>query len=645
MIRIRFDGRSAVRFLSARLAGLPWVVLTIILRTRCRDVITGFGSVSRVTPDDQADETGTLTRRELRRRKKGAPIVGAADVVTRDSTAAGAEAGDAADAERETVGTAGGDADGFAATQTAREAVTDAAIGEATATAVTAPPAAAGTDAAIRPAADAPDGIPAEAQPTAGARPAPEPEPPDDATALLTPVDDDPAPVAAWADEDSPPTALLWVDPIAVEAATLSGSETGAGGPEADVLADAPRRGILRSGVLFPLGTLVVLVVAYSATTLLWPLHEVAPTIEAVEFDVAGADAAALTWPAEGSAAISVEGVGVAASSGEAVPIASITKVVSAMLVLEELPLQLGEQGPEFSFTYGHSREYWSYLSDNQSALGVPAGGTLTEYQMLQGILLGSANNYIDRLAEEIWGSESAFAEAAEQWLSARGLDDITIVTPSGRNSANVASPESLTELAEIAMANPVFAEIVGTASVELPGAGTVTNTNGLLGEPGITGVKTGSLAREYHLLSAKEVTIGDTTVTLYAAVLGQDDDEARLEASRTLYTEVEAALQAQGPAVASGTVVGEVSTVWGTTVDVVTDADASVLLWNSATPTAEVSFDLGETTEAGADVGTLTVNGPVDSTEVAVALADEIEGPSAWWRLTHPLELLGIVG
>jgi D-alanyl-D-alanine carboxypeptidase (penicillin-binding protein 5/6) len=263
---------------------------------------------------------------------------------------------------------------------------------------------------------------------------------------------------------------------------------------------------------------------------------------------------------------------------------------------------------------------------------------------MLQGILLGSANNYIDRLADEIWGSDRAFVDAAEQWLADRGLTDITIATPAGRNAANVASPESLTALAEIAMANPVFAEIVGTKSVDLPGAGTVNNSNGLLAEPGFIGVKTGTLDGGYNLLSAKEVAIDDTPIRIYAAVLGQDSNDARLAASRTLYAEVEAALQAQGPSVTSGTVVGEVSSPWGTTIDVVTDADADVVLWNSALPTADVVFDLGDETREDDVVGTLTVAGPINSVDVPVSLAEDLEGPSPWWRLTHPFELLGII-
>ena len=556
--------------------------MTIILRTGCGAVAAGFGSVCQVTPDDLADETGARTRRALRRRTSAVPVAAPAAVVTR--------------AETGTLGAAHSGDDDPAVLRDA-ESEDDRAF----------------------------EGLIAVE---------------DDAT-----VEDDAIVEAVWADDTSPPTALLWVDPVTVEAATepasLEATQSRVDGP--DLLAGAPRRGILRGGYLVPLSTLVALGIAYSGTTLLWPLHELPPTVEAVEFDLSAAEPATPTWPAQGSAAISVDGVGVAASAAQPVPIASITKVVSVMLVLDRLPLQPGEQGPEFSFTSSDSREYWSYLRDNQSAVDVPVGGSLTEYQMLQGILLGSANNYIDRLTEEIWGSDRAFAAAAEQWLAARGLSDITIVTPAGRNAANVASPESLTALAAIAMSNPVFAEIVGTKSVDLPGVGTVTNSNGLLADPGFIGVKTGTLDGGYNVLSAKEVAVGDTTVRLYAAVLGQESNDARLAASRALYTEVEAALQAQGPAMQAGTVVGEVSTPWDTTIDVVTDTDASVVLWNSAVPTAEVVFDLGDAAGEDDAVGALTVAGPIDSVEVPVSLAEDIEGPSPWWRLTHPFELLGI--
>lgn len=460
-----------------------------------------------------------------------------------------------------------------------------------------------------------------------------------DPTAILV------SPDAQWADSSEPATALTWVDPAEVAAhspvASLDQRSDVASG--ASLLRGARLRpAIAMPRVLVPVGILIGLVASYAGTTLLWPLHEVAPTVAAVEFATTPAPAAAVTWPAQGAAGVGISGMSSLASTTDAISIASITKVVSSLMVLDRMPLAPGEQGPEFTFDRQDNLDYWSYRRSDQSALDVPVGGVLTEYQMLQGTLLGSANNYIDRLVDEIWGSDAAFARAAEEWLSARGLGGITVVTPSGFDERNVATPDALVALGEYAMQNPVFAEIVGTASVNLPGAGPVSNTNGMLADVGVVGIKTGTLVG-WNLLTAKDVTVGETTVHLFAAVLNQDDDEQRLAATRSLFAEMEAALNAQPPAVAEGTVVGQVQTEWGETVDVVTESDAQVVLWSGAGATATPDFDLGDARDEDASVGTLTTAGPLDTTTTTLTLADDLVGPSPWWRLTHPFELFGI--
>ena len=55
--------------------------------------------------------------------------------------------------------------------------------------------------------------------------------------------------------------------------------------------------------------------------------------------------------------------------------------------------------------------------------------------------------------------------------------------------------------------------------------------------------------------------------------------------------------------------------------------------------------YALGDHREQGDVVGSLTLTGPLDAATVDLRLADDIEGPSAWWRLTHPLELFGLTG
>lgn len=459
------------------------------------------------------------------------------------------------------------------------------------------------------------------------------------------PSDDEPD--ARWAETGRGATALTWIDPVAIgqqsaTAALDDDTDRAVGG--AALLRDAHLRPrIATPAVLVPLALVVGLVGAYAGSTLLWPLHEVEPTVQAIQTTAVAAAPADTLWPAQGSAAVGITGLGTTASTADPAAIASITKVVSSLMVLDRLPLAVGEQGPEYSFTGADNLEYWEYRRLDQSALDVPVGGVLTEYQLLQGTLLGSANNYIDRLAQEIWGSNAAFADAAETWLSDRGLGDITIVTPSGFDDRNTASPQSLIALAEIAMQNPVFAEIVATPAVELPGAGTVVNTNGMLADAGVVGVKTGTLGDSWNLLTAKDITVDDTTVHVFASVLGQIDDEQRLAETRALFAQVETALDAQAPVLAKGTVVGTVSTIWGAAVDIVTDDDAEVVLWNGAAAEVTPSFELGEDRESGDQVGTLTSVGPLNTATTPLVLSEDVDGPSPWWRLTHPLELFGL--
>ena len=444
----------------------------------------------------------------------------------------------------------------------------------------------------------------------------------------------------------TPTGALAWVDPERVTGASTRTDFATASAPfvpvEPDLLADAPRRSILRPGVLIPVGVFAALAGAYAATTLLWPLHAVAPEVAPVQVEPIASVAAAPAWPGAGSAAIAVEGIdGTLASSLDPSSIASITKVVTALMILDELPLAPGEQGPEYRFGYADMLEYWDYRARGESALDVPIDGVLTQYQMLEGILVGSANNYADRLASSIWPSDQVFASAARSWLAAHGIPGVTVVESTGIDLGNTATAEALIPLAKKAMENPVVAEIVAKQAIELPGAGRAENTNGLLADPGVLGIKTGTLDA-WNLLSAKDVVAGDTTVRLYAAVLGQPDDAARVDASRALYAQLEQELQPR-PSVTADTVAGLVRTEWGEEVSIVTASDAAVVLWNGGAGTVSTRYDLGDARTAGDVVGALSVDGPLDDELVDLRLAEDIEPPSVWWRLTHPLELFGL--
>ncbi|MBN9176630.1 MAG: D-alanyl-D-alanine carboxypeptidase [Microbacterium sp.] len=432
--------------------------------------------------------------------------------------------------------------------------------------------------------------------------------------------------------------ALGWLEDGTVALRTTPGTEIAP-----DLLARRPHRSPLRPGVVVPILSGLGVIGAYAATTLLWPLWAVAPQIAPVALpDLVGAPTA-IVWPAQGAAAVGVAGIDATpASTGDAVPMASITKLVTALMVLDQMPLAVGESGPSFAFGESDQETYYDYLAEDESALDAPVDGSLSQYQMLQGMLIGSAGNYTDRLASTIWPTDTVFAKAARAWLDRKNLPGITVVEPTGIDPANTADPASLITLARLALANPVIAEIVRTPVVDLPGAGQVVNTNDLLADPAIVGLKTGSLTDLYNLLAAKVQPVGDATLRVYAVALAQPDDAARDSETARLLSDV--AAEASVPTVLpTGTIVGTVTTAWGATSQVVTTSDLSLLLWNTQAAPVASDLSLGDARAADAEVGTVSTKGPLGAASTGARLTADIPDPDPWWRLTHPLQLFGL--
>ena len=82
---------------------------------------------------------------------------------------------------------------------------------------------------------------------------------------------------------------------------------------------------------------------------------------------------------------------------------------------------------------------------------------------------------------------------------------------------------------------------------------------------------------------------------------------------------------------------------MWADPVDIVTSTDGSVILWNGSPSSAASDLSLGDDWADRASVGTVTISGPIGEAQVEALLAAEVEGPSPWLRLTHPLQLFGI--
>jgi D-alanyl-D-alanine carboxypeptidase (penicillin-binding protein 5/6) len=229
-------------------------------------------------------------------------------------------------------------------------------------------------------------------------------------------------------------------------------------------------------------------------------------------------------WPGYGQAAVQIGQSRIQAGPNQhAAPIASLAKVMTAYLVLHDHPLGVGEDGPTITLTDADVADTDRRRRQQESVVPIAAGEQLTELQALQALLLPSANNIAAVLAR--WDSGSAARFVAHMNATARslGMAHTRYTDPSGYDDATVSAAADQMGIVDRAMSLPAFASIVATPSATLPVAGTVHNTNALLGRNGFVGVKTGSdrAAGGCFAFRAIRLVHGKRT-TVTGVVLGQ---------------------------------------------------------------------------------------------------------------------------
>src|SRR5262245_849457 len=104
-------------------------------------------------------------------------------------------------------------------------------------------------------------------------------------------------------------------------------------------------------------------------------------------------EARPLAMPTTGTFVVATDGIGTLGTSGPpgARPIASITKMMTAHVILKNHPLRIGETGPTIPITASDARRYQEMIAEDQSAVPVLAGSSMTQLQLLQGLLVPSA--------------------------------------------------------------------------------------------------------------------------------------------------------------------------------------------------------------------------------------------------------------
>ena len=149
---------------------------------------------------------------------------------------------------------------------------------------------------------------------------------------------------------------------------------------------------------------------------------------------------------------------------------ASITKVMTALLVLEHCRM---DEVVTFSKTATTN------LESGAVTLNLTEGDKLTVQDCMYALMLKSANEVANGLAEHVAGSVPAFAELMNKKAAELGCTHTHFVNPNGlNNSQHFVSAHDMALIARAAFANDVLCKIVSTKSYKV--APTKNNPNGV---------------------------------------------------------------------------------------------------------------------------------------------------------------------
>lgn len=197
-------------------------------------------------------------------------------------------------------------------------------------------------------------------------------------------------------------------------------------------------------------------------------------------------------------------------AENEAVPIASLTKLMTAMVVLDTAPdlsraIRIDERDARATAA--------------GAASPLPVGASVTLDTLLRLALMASDNRAAHALARTYPGGEAAFAQALRRKTAALHLEHTTLEEPTGLSPANRASAADVGRIVGAAAAYPQIARDTTTPAETVHAAGDslrYRNTNPLVGAQGwdIRLSKTGASTEAGRCL-AMRIHIDDRDLTL----------------------------------------------------------------------------------------------------------------------------------
>jgi D-alanyl-D-alanine carboxypeptidase (penicillin-binding protein 5/6) len=394
----------------------------------------------------------------------------------------------------------------------------------------------------------------------------------------------------------------------------------------------------------FYLIAIIIVLLGYGAWCLLRPLPDLPPTTTALAHAEL-TTASKLNWPAQGQSAVGLVGLPVLETQGSETPVptASTAKLITALTVLQKKPLQPDQPGPTITLTAADVALYNNYAAQDGSVVQVQAGEQISEYQMLQTMMLPSANNMADSLAIWTFGSLAAYQQAAAQYLQSVGLADTHVGSDaSGLSPSTTSTAHDLVKIGELAMQNPVLAQIVGQSTATgIPVVGTIKNVNSLLGTDSIVGVKTGNSDQAGGVfVAASQITVNNKPVTIVTALAASPSLFQSMKDSLTLMQSAQNNFSS-GPVVKASSVVGNYTLPWGGRVSAVAAKTLVASTWNGSTPSPKVTLrKIPASSSAGTTVGSINLPKSTLSSQAStpITLQSAPTKPPISWRLEHPI-------
>ncbi|MCX5377820.1 D-alanyl-D-alanine carboxypeptidase [Streptomyces sp. NBC_00091] len=423
--------------------------------------------------------------------------------------------------------------------------------------------------------------------------------------------------------------------------------------PPLDMLADLTnnpppppspvRTAIRRFKIYAPIVLLLAIVIAVVQLVRPLPAPKLQMTAKAT-YTFAGGNPN-LPWPTEGQASMAAAGLGTIGTSGEQkpVPIASVTKSMTAYIIMRDHPFKKGEKGAMIDVDKTAETEGQKDKSDNESTLNtVKEGDKISEYDAIAALMIPSANNIARLLARWDSGSQEAFVKKMNDTAKQLGMTNTTYTDPSGLDATTVSTAEDQVKLGLKIVEIPALVDITRMPSWTDPSGKAWPNWNRLVPFNDSLGIKTGTTTKAGgNLLFAAQKKVGDTNQLIVGAVLGQHKPpiiDSVIAASKSLLIATQKELQG-APVVKKGQVVGYVDDGLGGHTPVVATADVQAVGWSSLT----VDIKLGdggtkipESAQAGTEVGVLTVGDGVSQVKVPVALQRALETPGFGSKLTR---------